>query len=753
MTKRLFIIASLLLSLQAISQSGTFGIWIPEGSIMGEHSDDLFGVNDMSDDGNILAGSLSILDPNINNYVTYVKVFQHNENSWSQIGTSISGDIRTMGSIDLNAAGNIMAISPSRFYGQETSWPVQIYQHAGNEWQQLGQTLVTGSNYAFIDAKLNGDGTKLVVCMVSRTNPENTLDYLRIYKFDGTEWVQEGADLALASAGDRISKPNISLDGNTISFLGSNTGNPYVSVYELNGSSWEQKGQILYQDVIEEDSSKKIHHVRMSGDGSTIAVSTWFPNMDALGTIYAYTYDAVSDNWIIEGQPIGEIFSGSEVSISTNGKRIATGHALAYPPDAQIGASTGEGRVFEFNQSSSSWSQIFFYQPSLYWVFYGNSVSISGDGNKLAMGATPEGTPGSISLYDYEQAAVNGVSVTTIDGEDQYIQIEETLQLEANVLPNEINQEVNWSIESGTEFISLDGNGLVIGIANGIAIVRATSVIDPNIFGSIQINVSSEEPEDDEDCSQDFNSNVVNGAVLLEPANYFAANDFDVAEGSIFNLRQIVLPVISSVGAPVSFNVSVYNDSGNMPGEEIITFPNVTPLTQSITGTINNTNYIYSSLLDLGETISLEGGNKYWLVLSASVTTEEGYLYWGMGDLVQTSPTYQSIDGGNSWTIISDVYDGIFTVIGTCEEILSTSESMASKTVYYPNPVYDVLTIIEDAPINSVNVYNLTGSNVKTIIPSNAKEIKIDFSDLSPGIYVVKIKTGNKSESIKVVKR
>ncbi len=66
-----------------------------------------------------------------------------------------------------------------------------------------------------------------------------------------------------------------------------------------------------------------------------------------------------------------------------------------------------------------------------------------------------------------------------------------TLQLVPVITPADAtNQNVIWSITSGSEFASVDANGLVTAIANGTVTVRATSVANGELYGEIEITVN-----------------------------------------------------------------------------------------------------------------------------------------------------------------------------------------------------------------------------------------------------------------------
>jgi hypothetical protein len=92
---------------------------------------------------------------------------------------------------------------------------------------------------------------------------------------------------------------------------------------------------------------------------------------------------------------------------------------------------------------------------------------------------------------------VENVTVATQNDVFPEITINEgVLQLIATVNPSEANQGVIWSVVSGTEFASVDENGLVTATNNGIVTIRATSVEDETKFGEIIVIVDiSEESE------------------------------------------------------------------------------------------------------------------------------------------------------------------------------------------------------------------------------------------------------------------
>ncbi len=70
------------------------------------------------------------------------------------------------------------------------------------------------------------------------------------------------------------------------------------------------------------------------------------------------------------------------------------------------------------------------------------------------------------------------------------------------------------------------------------------------------------------------------------------------------------------------------------------------------------------------------------------------------------------------------------------------------KVSLYPNPVRDILNIETETEIKSVDIYNLQGQKIKTALSK-----QVNVSDLSAGIYMVRIEdTNNAVETKRIVK-
>ena len=69
-----------------------------------------------------------------------------------------------------------------------------------------------------------------------------------------------------------------------------------------------------------------------------------------------------------------------------------------------------------------------------------------------------------------------------------------------------------------------------------------------------------------------------------------------------------------------------------------------------------------------------------------------------------------------------------------------------------PNPVKDVVTINTTSGFDTVEVFNQLGQSVLKSSSSLMNNNRLDLSSLNPGIYLMRIKSNNKSKTVKIIK-
>jgi hypothetical protein len=84
----------------------------------------------------------------------------------------------------------------------------------------------------------------------------------------------------------------------------------------------------------------------------------------------------------------------------------------------------------------------------------------------------------------------------------------------------------------------------------------------------------------------------------------------------------------------------------------------------------------------------------------------------------------------------------------------NTDFELANSIKLFPNPAKDLIQVNAGNKIlRSIEIVNILGEKVMTVAGSNKSELAIDLTDLSSGIYLVKITdTGNSTSTKKVVK-
>ena len=74
------------------------------------------------------------------------------------------------------------------------------------------------------------------------------------------------------------------------------------------------------------------------------------------------------------------------------------------------------------------------------------------------------------------------------------MELGETRQLKATVLPSGASQDVTWSVYSGSSVVSVDESGLVTANAVGVAKIRATSSVKSSVYKDCTVTVTKPAP-------------------------------------------------------------------------------------------------------------------------------------------------------------------------------------------------------------------------------------------------------------------
>ena len=329
------------------------GNWVQQGQALdGKSAFDRFGGTvSLSDDGNIVAIGSSEKSGNGNPF--YIRIFKFNCSRWYILG----GEIRTPGnvhSVSLSADGHTIAIG-TKIGGEVKTGIVRVYNYSGNSWTQIGGDIDGEAHNDISGASVSLSNEGNIVAIGAPWNDGNGREsgHVRVFNFNGNSWEKLGNDIDGESNKD-ISGWSISLSGDgSIVAIGAhlNDGNGidsgHVRVYQNDGVTCTQLGDDIDGEAAEDGSGWS---VSLSGDGSIVAIGALKNEGTGgkeSGHVRVYKYKRNTWNKLgqdIDGERKGDV-SGQSVSLSNDGSKVAIG---AGRNDGN-GESSGHVRVFELN--------------------------------------------------------------------------------------------------------------------------------------------------------------------------------------------------------------------------------------------------------------------------------------------------------------------------------------------------------------------------------------------------------------------
>ena len=332
---------------------------------------------------------------------------------WTRIGSIAGANAgEKIGvSVALNTAGNIVAVGG---YHTEDSI-VRVYRHAdGDTWIQLGSDL-QDNDYFGAAVALSSSGTRLAVgaYLYDGGGHENA-GLVRVYDYDGSEWVQLGDDMSGPYPADYAGWVAVSGGGLLLAF-GATGGDEFP--YNASGTvrimsfgthpppsspppplpppmSLFPTGRFYGNGA----SDQFGRMVALNENGTSFVASAWCDADKGDTAGYVVSYELTASGWSKRGSECrgdgpGEHF-GTSLALSADGRRFVAG-------TPKNDSNTGYARAFEFDGRN--------------WVRLGGdihgsnsddrcacSVAINGDGSRIAIGSDGVNLAhGQVVVYDY----------------------------------------------------------------------------------------------------------------------------------------------------------------------------------------------------------------------------------------------------------------------------------------------------------------------------------------------------------------
>lgn len=303
--------------------------WVQKGvDINGEAAGDNFGVKvDVSDDGSVIAVGAHLNDGTASN-AGHVRVFAWNGSAWIQRGADINGeaiDNEFGAALALNSDGTRLVVG-ARFNDSTATndGEVSVYNWNGTAWVQLGADLNGALNHMLgYSVDINNTGSRIVVGAVTGSS-----EYVKIFDWNGTTWTQVGSNLTGQSSTSRFGI-SIAMNGtgNIIAVGEANYDVPggvaddnsgRVTYYKYNGTAWVQYGNSISGTT---DGEGLGTSVAIADDGNTVIIGVPF-NATAHAKVYDFTGVLSSndfqlnDNFSVHPNPISNQFQlNTDISI------------------------------------------------------------------------------------------------------------------------------------------------------------------------------------------------------------------------------------------------------------------------------------------------------------------------------------------------------------------------------------------------------------------------------------------------------
>jgi hypothetical protein len=347
----------------------------------------------------------------------HVRVYRWNGTNWSQLGADIDGEAagdESGWSVSLSSDGQTVAIG-AILNGDngDRAGQVRIYHWSGTHWVQRGADIdgeAQGDQSGW-SVVLSSDGETVAIGAFLNDGNGSNSGHVRIYWWDGADWIQRGADIDGEAAGDASAYAvALSSDGQSVAIgarsnAGNGGGSGHVRIYQWDGTAWDQRGADIDGEAAGDQSGWS---VALSSDAQTVAIGA--PrnsggNGASRGHVRVYQWDGTA--WIqrgadIDGEANGDE-SGGAVALSSDGQTVAIGASRA---SGSNGIVSGHVRIYQWD--GADWTQrgadIDGEESG---DESGYAVALSSDGQTVAIGARSNdgngvqfGQSGHVRIFD-----------------------------------------------------------------------------------------------------------------------------------------------------------------------------------------------------------------------------------------------------------------------------------------------------------------------------------------------------------------
>jgi Secretion system C-terminal sorting domain/FG-GAP repeat len=262
------------------------------------------------------------------------------------------------------------------------------------QWTQVGNSIngQAANDRCGSSTAISADGSIVAMGSPNSSSSFSNAGKVRVFKNTNINWTQIGADIDGESSGDQTGRSvSLSADGSILAIgepfnndLGFTSGQ--VRVFKNVNNAWSQVGQDLFGENASAEGGRSVD---LSDDGSIVAFGA--PNTTVNGMFFAgkvKVYINQNNTWVQKGGDIngdGSVVKfGNAVSLSADGNTIAIGQSG--DPVKTNPEDTGRVKIYQF--TGNQWVQLgnTIFEPGSRGEF-GYQLSLSSSGTVLAIGS------------------------------------------------------------------------------------------------------------------------------------------------------------------------------------------------------------------------------------------------------------------------------------------------------------------------------------------------------------------------------
>jgi hypothetical protein len=357
-------------------------------------------------------GNTAIVGARLKDATGVAYIFTRSGTTWNEqqkIQASDKQGSDFFGTVAISGDGNTAIVGAS---GEDTGGSLAgaayIFTRSGTTWNEQQKIQASdkqgGDNFGR-SVSISSDGNTVIVGAEGEDTGGGDAGAAYIFTRSGTTWTQQKKIQASdKQGGDGFGySVAISGNGNTAivgasgedTVVGTNTiydtGAAYI--FTRSGTTWNEQQKIRASD--KEQNDRFGYSVAISDDGNTAIVGALYEGTGGGQAGAAYIFTRSGTNWneqqkIQASDKQASDNFGESVSISSDGNTVIVG---AWREDT---GGRDAGAAYIFTRSGTNWNEQQKIQASdkQFGDNFGESVAISGDGNTTIVGAWREGTGG-----------------------------------------------------------------------------------------------------------------------------------------------------------------------------------------------------------------------------------------------------------------------------------------------------------------------------------------------------------------------